>query len=212
MMKVVTMISKWLVLSRMIKDVLNVLRKRMPRPKSEVLYVLMLKSSIFTVHSSSVLDHGFPIHSTMISLSSRIADFYGCTSEEITSKEATDCQKFLKGRIDLPKFKSLKRTVMEEGDDSNAGKKAFYEMPPVQVEIWNLPQEWVREGIVKISNIAEAYGPGGESILEKVFQEENVFVVIFKKSIYAQKFYDSLNDRQVDEYVIKVSLPHEKSQ
>lgn len=159
----------------------------------------------------SISDHGFSIHSTMKTLSSRIAEFHEFHRSEIFSKEATQSQKFLKGRIDLPKFKNLKRTCEEGGPDQEP-KKAFYEMPHVQVEIWDLPEEWVSEGVVKISNIAEAYGPGGERIVEKVFKktDKHEFVVIFKKSIYAQKFYESLNERQVDDNLIKVSCPHEK--
>ena len=80
----------------------------------------------------------------------------------------------------------------------------------VQVEVTDLPADWVEEGIDKIRSIANAYGdPAGEIPTEKVYQKgENEFVIVYKQPKYATKMFETLHLRQIDEYIVKVSEPH----
>ena len=80
----------------------------------------------------------------------------------------------------------------------------------VQVEVTNLPADWVEEGIDKIRSIANAYGdPAGEIPTEKVYQKgENEFVIVYKQPKYATKMFETLHLRQIDEFIVKVSEPH----
>ena len=80
----------------------------------------------------------------------------------------------------------------------------------VQVEVTDLPADWVEEGIDKIRSIANAYGdPAGEIPTEKVYQKgENEFVIVYKQPKYATKMFETLHLRQIDEFIVKVSEPH----
>jgi len=145
-----------------------------------------------------------------IHLSDRIREFYAKRRQEITGKRPLISPHFMKGRIENPKYKTLKRTIPEEEIRNDNIKKAKTQ-GNYQVEISGLPTDWIEEGVEKITSIANAYGdPTSDEVpTQKVFQKpDNSFVIIFKKVQYALKMHDMLNQREIDQFVVKVSEPH----
>jgi len=146
---------------------------------------------------------------SQIYVSERIRAFYETRKREITGKEPMVPPQFMKGRLGAPKFKSLKRTIPDEEIVADRAKRVKSQ-GNVQVEVTNLPADWVEEGIDKIRSIANAYGDqAGEIPTEKVYQKgENEFVIVYKQPKYATKMFETLHLRQIDEFIVKVSEPH----
>jgi len=145
-----------------------------------------------------------------IHLSDRIREFYTTRRQEITGKRPLISPQFMKGRIENPKYKTLKRTIPEEEIQNDEVKKAKTQ-GNYQVEISGLPTDWIEEGVEKITSIANAYGDSTSDEMPtlKVFQNpDNSFVIIFKKVQYAVKMYEMLNQREIDQFVVKVTEPH----
>lgn len=161
------------------------------------------------------IKHGVMVHAcydcleSQIYVSERIRAFYDSRKKEITGKEPMVPPQFMKGRLGAPKFKSLKRTIPDEEIVADRAKRVKSQ-GNVQVEVTDLPTDWVEEGIDKIRSIANAYGdPAGEIPTEKVYQKgENVFVIVYKQPKYATKMFETLHLRQIDEFIVKVSEPH----
>ena len=130
--------------------------------------------------------------------------------QEITGKKPLINPNFMKGRIENPKYKELKRTIDEELEKSeNNDAKKPKTSDNVQVEVSNLPPDWIIEGVAKISAIADAYGDDGEKATQTVFPKgPNCFVVVFKSAELATKMYHSLNKREIDDFEVKVTEPH----
>jgi len=145
-----------------------------------------------------------------IHITDRIREFYATRKQEITGKRPLIAPQFMKGRIENPKYKTLKRTIPEEEIQNDNVKKAKTQ-GNYQVEISGLPTDWIQEGVEKITSIANAYGDSTSEEMPtlKVFQNpDNSFVIIFKKVQYAVKMYEMLNQREIDQFVVKVSEPH----
>jgi len=163
----------------------------------------------------SRIKHGVMVHAcydcleSQIYVSERIRAFYESRKKEITGKEPMVPPQFMKGRLGAPKFKSLKRTIPDEEIVADRAKRVKSQ-GNVQVEVTDLPADWVEEGIDKIRSIANAYGdPAGEIPTEKVYQKgENEFVIVYKQPKYATKMFETLHLRQIDEFIVKVSEPH----
>jgi hypothetical protein len=133
----------------------------------------------------------------------------------------------LKGNINKPRFQKVKRTIENEEEEDQENeieckkvKTNNFAVPTslntvlpksvqnVQVQVSNLPKEWLESGTKRISSIAEAYGPPDEEVLESVnlLQDKSV-VIVFKKDIFAYAFYESLHQREVYETMISVTEP-----
>ena len=98
---------------------------------------------------------GNTVHATSIKFSERIEIYWQELRNEITKKQPLIAPHFMKGRINAPKYKDLKRTIPSE--ELEVTKKAKLN-ENVQVEVRNLPSDWIEQGIGKIENIANAYG------------------------------------------------------
>merc|ERR1712241_821956 len=109
------------------------------------------------------IKNGVSVHAShdqlgsQIYLSDRIRQFYDQKRLEITGKQPLISPLFMKGRIENPKYKTLKRTIPEDEIVNDNVKKAKSQ-GNVQVEVTNLPSDWVEEGLEKIRSIANAYG------------------------------------------------------
>ena len=74
-----------------------------------------------------------------------------------------------------------------------------------------MPTDWIEEGVEKITSIANAYGDNTSDEVPtlKVYKNpDNSFVIIFKKIQPAVKMYEMLNQREIDQFTVKVSEPH----
>ena len=144
------------------------------------------------------------MHATNIKLSERIRQFYESAHKKINARVPLVEPKFMKGRLDNRKYSNVKRTIDENPE---CGKKV--KITSFQVEVSDLPLAWIREGTNKITAVADAYGDDGEKATEMVYQKSaNTFVVVFKREKYAHKLYDNLNHREIDDCMVKVSVPH----
>ena len=156
------------------------------------------------------------VHATGTLLSDRISQHYKDTEKRLNFKSSLVNPRVLKGHIDHQKYEKYKRTI-EDGPetvadtDSSPVKKPKFE-PRVQVEITNFPPDWKENELNKVTNIINAYGQDGEKAFEEIKEgnEGKTLVVILKKPYYAQKLYESMNNRVLDECTIQVSEPHPK--
>ena len=156
------------------------------------------------------------VHATGTLLSDRISQHYKDTEKRLNFKSSLVNPRVLKGHIDHQKYEKYKRTI-EDGPetvadtDSSPVKKPKFE-PRVQVEITNFPPDWKENELNKVTNIINAYGQDGEQAFEEIKEsnEGKTLVVILKKPYYAQKLYESMNNRVLDECTIQVSEPHPK--
>lgn len=141
-------------------------------------------------------------------LTDRIDKFWNDVRLEITRKNPLVPPHFMKGRISNPKYSGLKRTIADNEEPESVIEKRT-KKACIQVEIQGLPQDWIDEGVSKIESIANAFGINGEKTTKEVRKEQNqTFIVIFQKEEYATKMYNSLNERQIDQNIVKVSKPH----
>lgn len=115
----------------------------------------------------------------------------------------------MKGRISNPKYSGLKRTIADHDEIEQEASEKRPKMANLQVEVHGLPQDWIAEGVAKIESIANVFGSNGQKATKEVREgKDQSFVVIFIKEEYARKMYNSLNGRQIDDDVVKVSKPH----
>ncbi len=150
------------------------------------------------------------MHQTSMTISDRIEKFWQEMRNSITKKTPLIPPHFMKGRISNPKYThDLKRTIPQEEIKENEMKKMKV-TENIQVEVTDLPEDWISQGTGKIEAIANAYGENGEKATAKVLfrPEDSAFVIVFRKTEYAEKMYESLNGRQIDEYSVKVTHPH----
>jgi hypothetical protein len=104
----------------------------------------------------------------------------------------------LKGNINKPRFQNVRRTIENEEEEDQENeiecknvKTTNFAVPislntvlsksvqNVQVQVSNLPKEWLESGTKRISSIAEAYGPPEKEVLESVnlCQDKSVFPI-----------------------------------
>ena len=165
------------------------------------------------VHSGFVIDTTRNEKGEQIWISDRICQMYEIRLQEITGKKPLIAPSFMKGRIENPKYKDLKRTIPEDEEENEENLMVNGKKPKmsdnVQVEVMDLPSDWINEGVAKMSSIADAYGESGEKATEKVFLKgKDCFVVVFKRAVFAERMYESLNHRPIDDCIVRVTKPH----
>ena len=131
----------------------------------------------------------------------------------LNSKTSLVNPKVLKGHIEHKKYEKIKRTI----DDSTVVDISI--SPPkrlkqsnIQVEITDFPKDWIENEFSKLHGIIEALGQDvdGEKTTQIIFEKDNgkTIVVIFKSAEYAQKLYETLDNRVLDDCTVQVSAPH----
>ena len=152
------------------------------------------------------------VNATGETLTQRFARIQEEANNEIQFKEPNRTQTWLKGSINSKKFKKMELNLKRHHEEivrEQEIKKRKIQAQCVQVEVSELPPDWIEEGVEKIRSIASAYGPGAEECVELCFRKKdtNNFVVIFKESRFAYELYNGLNGRHLDDTEIVVSVP-----
>ena len=130
----------------------------------------------------------------------------------LNSKTSLVNPRVLKGHIEHKKYEKIKRTI----DDATVVDISI--SPPkrlkpsnIQVEITDFPKDWIENEFSKLQAIVEALGQdNGEKPTQIIFEKDSgkTIVVILKSAEYAQKLYEALNNRVLDECTVQVSAPH----